>query len=198
MSNMNLPSNSHRSRIERKKVVKGKVKRKKKSFTKQIAETFIGEEVDSVGAYILNDVVIPAIKATLSDAVQGGIEMLLFGERGSYRGRGSSSRNNKPNISYTSYSKPDRRSAYRPATQRARNIQEVILDSHREAQDVLNSLVDIIDEYGQASVADLNDLIGVSGKYTDNDYGWDNLNTARVRRVREGYLLDLPKTIYLN
>lgn len=191
-----LPGNSHRSKlVKKKKIIKGKVRKQKKTWTKQVVETFVGEEVDSVGHYILHDVVIPAIKSTLSDAVQGGIEMLLFGERG--HNRGSSNRNGRPNISYTNYSRNDKRSN-RHSQSRGRTMQDIILDSRRDAQDVLNSLVDIIDEYGQASVADLNDLIGVSGKYTDNDYGWDNLNTARITHIRDGYLLDLPKPIYIN
>jgi len=196
----NLPSNSHKSRNERKKVVnkkvvKGKVKRQKKPFMKQIVETFVGEEVDSVGNYILHDVVIPAIKNTLSDAIQGGIEMLLFGDRDPNRRRGD---RNKPNISYTNYSKLNNRNSRQSGGVRNRTMNDVVLDSRADAQEVLNSLVDMIDEYGQTSVADLNDLLGVSGKYTDNDYGWENLNAARVSRVRDGYLLDLPKPINLN
>ena len=192
----NLPSNSHKARAARKKVVKGTVKRQKKPFMKQIVETFVGEEVDSVGNYILHDVVIPAVKNTLSDAIQGGIEMLLFGDRDPNNRRHNN--RNKPNISYTNYSKPGNVHHRRPGGVRSRAMNDIVLDSRADAQEVLNSLVDLIDEYGEASIASLNDLIGVTGKYTDNDYGWTNLNTARVSRVRDGYLLDLPKPIYLN
>lgn len=192
----NLPSNSHKSRVTKKqKIVKGRVRKQKKTFMKQIVETFIGEEVDSVGDYILHDVVIPAIKNTLSDAIQGGIEMLLFGDRDSSRRRRNGG--NKPNISYSDYSKPNRRHQ-RAGGHRGRSMSDIVLDTRNDAQEVLNSLVDIIDEYGQATVSDLNDLLGVSGKYTDNDYGWENLNAARISSVRGGYLLDMPKPIYLN
>ena len=192
-----LPSNSHKSKVSKnKKIVKGRVRKQKKTFIKQVVETFVGEEVDSVGNYILHDVVIPAVKNTLSDAIQGGIEMLLFGERGNNNRRGGSG-HGKPNISYTNYSKPNRRPS-RVGSGRAKPTTDIILDSRADAQEVLNSLVDIIDEYEVATVADLNDLLGVSGKYTDNDYGWDNLNSARISRVRDGYLLDMPRAIHIN
>jgi hypothetical protein len=53
-----------------------------KKFIDTAVETlFSSDKTDSVSGYIVHDVLVPAIKSTLSDMVQGGIEMLLFGER---------------------------------------------------------------------------------------------------------------------
>ena len=57
---------------------------------------------------------------------------------------------------------------------------------------------ELIDTYSMVSVADLYDLIGVTGNYTDNKYGWTNIRNAEVVRVREGYLLKLPKALPIN
>lgn len=54
---------------------------------------------------------------------------------------------------------------------------------------------DLIDTYGMVSVADLYDLVGINGSYTDNKYGWTHLRSADVQRVRDGYLLKLPKAL---
>ena len=62
-----------------------------------------------------------------------------------------------------------------------------------EAEEVLDRMSEIIDTYGAVSVADLYDLVDVSGTYTDNNYGWDNLRNAEAVRVRDGYILKLPK-----
>ena len=52
----------------------------------------------------------------------------------------------------------------------------------------------IIDEYDVVSVADLYDLVGITGRYTDQDYGWTNIHNARAVRCRDGGLtLELPK-----
>ena len=70
------------------------------------------------------------------------------------------------------------------------NFDDIILDSRGEAEEVLSHLVDLVDDYGMASVADLYDLVGITSNFTDNKYGWTNLSSASVSRVRDGYLID--------
>ena len=41
-------------------------------------------------------------------------------------------------------------------------------------------------------------LVGVSGNYTDNKYGWTDIRNASVIRVRDGYMIKLPKALPLN
>lgn len=200
-----FPANSHKKREEREdhrkveKVIKGRVVQKKKSLGKRFLETFIGDDVNSVTGYILHDVLIPAAKATLSDMVQGGIEMLLFGERKGNRTRRDQGRSY---VSYNNYSSQNnRREDRREYGQRSRarhNFDDIILSTRGEAEEVLSHLVDLTMDYGEASVADLYDLVGITEEFTDRKYGWTNLGSASVSRVREGYLLNLPKPIPLN
>jgi hypothetical protein len=51
----------------------------------------------------------------------------------------------------------------------------------------------LIEKYETVSVADLYELLGVTSSYTDEKWGWVDLREATIRRVRDGYLLDLPK-----
>ena len=77
-------------------------------------------------------------------------------------------------------------------------VQEIqlVIESRGEAEEVLCRLDEIIDVYGVARVADLHDLVGVTGNYTDNHYGWTNLRNADVVRVSGGgYRLKLPKAL---
>ena len=39
------------------------------------------------------------------------------------------------------------------------------------------------------------DLVGVTGNYTDNKYGWTNIRNAEVVRVRDGYRIKLPRAL---
>ena len=41
------------------------------------------------------------------------------------------------------------------------------------------------------------DLVGITGQYTDNNYGWTNLRNAEPVRTRDGYMLKLPRAIPL-
>lgn len=71
--------------------------------------------------------------------------------------------------------------------------QEIILESRKDAEDVLDTMRNMISTYGVVSVADLHDLTGAIANYTDSNYGWTALNSAKVVRVRNGYLLKLPR-----
>ena len=194
-------ANSHRVKEEQKgkEVVKkdiqpvAKAKTKKKSEVKKFADVFIAEDITSVKDYIVNDVLIPAAKKAISDIITNGVDMILYGEaKGRDRRRDGGSR-----VSYTKYYERDRDRDYdRSRTRRSvYDYDDIILDTRGEAEDVLNRMDDLIDAYGMVSVADLYDLVGISGNYTDNKYGWTNLRNAEVRRTRDGYLLKLPKAL---
>ena len=188
--------NSHRSK-EQNEVVEKKVeqiakgKTKKKSDVKKFTDTFIAEDITSVKDYILMEVLLPAAKKAISDIVTNGIDMILYGETR------SKSKSRESRVSYTKYYDRDR-DYDRPTRTRGRygyDYDDIILDTRKEAEEVLDRMDDLIDNYGMVSVADLYDLVGVSGNYTDNKYGWTNLRNADVQRVRDGYLLKLPKAL---
>lgn len=198
---MDLPGNSIKSNDDASaqkkvdKVVKGHVTIKKKSLGRKFVDTFFGEDVVDVKGYIINDVLIPALKNTIDDVVSDGIKLILFGE---VKGGNSRKGNGRPYVSYDRAYSKDRREDCGRASSRARyEFGDAILDNRGDAEEILSNLVDIIEDYGAASVADLHDMLGVTGAFTDNYWGWTDLSNATVRRVREGYLLDLPKTVSL-
>lgn len=178
------------------KVVKGTVKTKKKSELRKLSDVFISEDAPNVKSYILMDVLVPAIKNAIEDVVINGIRMILRGETGARKGSGI----NASRVNYTKYS-DNRDSDYRYNSNRTRTgyqYDEIIIPNRGEAEEVLARMDEIIDNYGMVSVADLYDLVGVPGNYTDNKYGWTNIRNAKAERIREGYLLKLPKPLPLN
>ena len=74
------------------------------------------------------------------------------------------------------------------------NFDGIILESRREAEEVIDRLGDLIDNYDAATVSDLYELVGITGSFTDDKWGWTDIRSAGIRRVREGYLLQLPRT----
>lgn len=186
--------------IEKKKIkpiVKGKVIKQKRSFGKRIKEVIFGDDTRSVGSYVVYDVLVPAAKAMVTDIVGGGIEMLVYGER---QGRNTRRRAGSSYVSYdkVSYRGDDRDRRDRrdiSHTARARHdFDDVILETRGEAEDVLSHLVDLTIDYGQASVADFYDLVGITASFTDNKWGWTDLRDASVTRQRGGYLINFPRT----
>ena len=72
---------------------------------------------------------------------------------------------------------------------------DIIIDTRGEAEAVLSRMDEIMDTYGLVRVADLYDLVGVSGNPTDNSYGWTNIRNAEVVRVRDGYKIKMPRAM---
>ena len=177
------------------KVVRGAVKFKKKSEASKLKDVFISEDANNVGSYIFMDVIVPAVKKAIVDVVTDGVNMIFFGHT---RRPGST---NAHYVNYSGISKKDDRGApyIGAAPTRSRySYEDIVLESRAEADEVIDQLNALIEMYGDASVGDLYDLVGRTGNYTDNRYGWKNLRNARAVRVQNGYLLELPKVIPLN
>ena len=206
----NFPSNSRtdkgQTRTEKKpaekkgKIISGTVKTKKRGFGKKMAESFLEDDTKSVGSYVLYDILIPAAKAMISDMVGGGLEMLLFGERRGNRTRrdGNRSYTNYGSYSYGNQSRDkDNRNRNREMSKGGRSrhdFDEIVFETRGEAEEVLSHLVDLTIDYGQATVSDLYDAVGITTNYTDDKYGWFDLHDASVQRVRGGYVINLPRT----
>lgn len=201
MSEEYLP-NSHRykegqkeslpekKRVE--KVIHGKVKVRPKSGLHKLTDIFISEDAANVKSYIVMDVLVPAVKKAISDIVRDGIDMILYGES---KGRSSSS---SSYVSYRDYSRRDEdRFRDRDRDRRGYNHDDIVLESRGEAEEVITRMDELIETYGVVSVADLYDLVGKTCEYTDNKYGWTNVRNAEPIRVRDGWMLRLPKALPL-
>lgn len=197
-------SNSHRSKEyeetqhdtlpEKKteKVVTGNVKQRKKSGLSKAGSIFVPGEVDSVKNYILWDVLVPSIKRAISDIICNGTNMLL-GEPN--RGKSNST---GAKVSYRQYYQGEERRDYnRPRPQEKYNYDDIIFETRGDAEEVLYRMEELLERFEVVSVADLFDMAGISCNYTDNKYGWTDLRNAHVERVRDGYIINLPRATAL-
>lgn len=193
----NYPSNSHKAReevAEKKveKVVSGKTSTKKKSGIRKLSDTFLSEDVSNVKSYIFSEVLLPAAKKLVSDIVTNGTNMLLYGEI----------KNKKGNSSKVSYSRyyDDRSRDYRlPVVRNNFDYDEIIFETRGDAEAVLDAMYDILNQYKVVSVAELYDLASITThNYTCNNYGWIDLRGSSVVRVRDGYILKLPRALAID
>lgn len=202
----NYPDNSHSGKEQRQeapaqaekkleKVVSNGVKTRKKSDVRKIAGIFVPEDAESVKSYIVMDVVIPGIKNAIADVVS----IMLFGDPGRL-GRGGGRGGSK--ISYQKYyrdDRDDRRDYGRPRAAAGFDYDDILFETRGDADMVLDGIESAIANYGVASVADLYDLAGMTCRsYTANKYGWTDIRNAKVIRVRDGYIIQLPRTIQID
>lgn len=203
------PSNSHKEREgpppkqEPKKiqpVVSGEVHRRRKPIGKRFVELFGGRQVFSGAAL---DVLLPSARDTAVDYFNTIIDRIFYPNemrtgyrRGASRYSGSSNYTNYQRYSSGTSIRGNPRDDRRPIPERTRAItsyEEVILETRHEADEVLERMYDLLSQYERVSIADLNQLVGVTGPFTDQNWGWTSLHGSRVTRIRSGYLLDLPK-----
>ena len=205
---VDFPSNAHNKREKKPepkkltKIVKGNVKKRKQTLGKKILNTFVAEDINNVFMYVVQDVLIPAAKNTLAEMIHGSTEMMIHGEnrRAKYNPSQRRTGDRPSYINYGGYVN-GRQSERRNISSRSRashNLYDICLDSRKEADDVIFTLAEYIDQYGQATVANLYELVGIDANHTDERYGWDSLGGANSVRVKDGYLLNLPKPILLD
>ena len=174
----------------------------KKPLGQKFKEAFISEDTSDVKSYIFLDVIIPTIKNTILDVG----EMILFGGTSgrSRRGGGYYSAD-RDRVSYRAYYKSDNRGTVRRNRREEERYEKddkvdyrnIILRNRIDAEEVVNELRNRIDQYDQATIADLFDLIDVTSSYIDSNWGWTDMNDIGIRRVSAGYLIDLAEAKYL-
>lgn len=171
------------------KIVKS-ARTKKKSGLRKLADIFVSEDIASVKSYIVWDVVIPLIKKAVSDTV----DIVLYGE----------ARNRKKPSSTASYSSyyERNRDAGRDRDRRSRinsEFEDVVVDTRTEAQEILDEMEDLLVRYNVVRVADLYEMAGIDGYHTANRYGWTDIRSARIERLRDGgYLIQMPRPMPLD
>lgn len=206
----NFPGNSKTQKAPAakkvEKVITGRVIQRKKPVGKRIKEFFFsGEDTKSVLKHTTIDILLPGAKDLAFDFIEQSLEQRFYPG-----GRGRSRRNSIVggifgNATYNAYNRFSNPSSslrpeprHQPVPSRRGRVQqssldEIILETRAEANDVLDQLITIIDQFEVATVADLWDTLGVTGEFTDEKWGWTNLMGADVQRIGEGYLLNLPQ-----
>lgn len=188
------PNNSHtaRTRQRKKAVVQQSVGIKKPDFLSRIRSAFIGDEAESVGAFVLFEVLIPATKNALVEMVTQGAQKVFGDTRSSTFSRG-------PAVPYVNYNNYYSQAANQPQGERSRGIRQsntveaVLFRTREDATNVLMQLEELIANYGMCSVADYYDFVGLNSEITDEGWGWVNIPNPGPHAVNGGFTLNLPR-----
>ncbi|MET0786303.1 MAG: hypothetical protein ABWY25_06315 [Paenisporosarcina sp.] len=180
------------------KVVTGEVIQKPKGIGRKFRDVFLGGDLKNAARYVTGDVILPAFRDLLVDAITNGAKRFVYGES-MYRRRQTEYR---PRVSYNNpiyrgmprdprdrAILPDQPHSYR---QQRQERDDIILARREDAELVVERLIDIVNQYDVASLADLYDLLGQQSSHVDNKWGWTYLNNVEIRQVRDGYLINLP------
>lgn len=199
MSEINYKPNSHKSKEEQavaekrvEKLAKGPIKVKKKNEIRKLADVFISEDVTNVKSYVVMDVLIPAIKKAIVDIVTDGVHMIFYG--GARRNGGSRA----DKVSYVDYSRrsyDDRRPSNIQETRTNYSSDQFVFETRADAEEALATMDATVERYGMIRVLDLYDMVGKTCDHTANKYGWTSTRNAEIVRVRDGYVIKMPRAL---
>lgn len=176
----------------KKKVISGSTKVRKKSELSKLADTIIAKDARDVGSYIIGDLLIPKLTDLFIDIVTGSVNMIFKGQPAPRKNRDGYTNYNASYRGDRNYSRNDRDDDYRSRSPRL-SYKDIVFETRADAMNVLQEMQNIIDVYGEVTVATLFELAEISGEHTDNKYGWTDLGYAEPVRVDGGYGLRLPR-----
>lgn len=81
------------------------------------------------------------------------------------------------------------------------HIDEILFDSRQDAENTITAMIEIIDQYGRATLMDFYDYCKVSKPYDYNSYhyGWDDLSDAKIMKTVSGdWFISFPKVKYFD
>lgn len=203
---MDYPPNSDKSKLgeteepgEKKveRITSSEPIRRKRSLGKNFKNTFFSGDARGAFQHAVLGVLLPSAREMISEFGKDWLDRVIFGDS---RRRGPQQRPSGPQgyVSYNRYSMAGQQQEPpgRQISRRARSqhdFDEIVLASRQEAEDVIDSMFNIVSRYDSATVSDLYELVGLQSTHTDQKWGWVDLRGAGVSRVRNGYLLDVPE-----
>lgn len=187
-----FPSNKKEEREKPKQVVQADVK--KPSVRNRLMSAIFAGDFASLKEKLIFDVMAPMARDFIAGGLHNAINMAFYGKsdgRGSYTDYSKSGSGSR--VSF--YGSASRAAAMSQETPRDAEIERNLTFKTREdAYKVIDEMEDILDHYGQVTVADLCDICGVNADFTDNRYGWKSLKGAVVLKRSGAWVLDLPRT----
>lgn len=187
---------------------------KKPSLGKRINNSFGGQNFKTVGLVLLADVIVPNVKDLLMDLISEGGRQAIYGDSSRRRSASSnvvSSIVGGVRARQTSYNTMSQsplvgnRTAGDTAITASRersmfDFSGLTVPNRDMAEEVIERMGDPIQEFGRVTVADLYDLLGVTGNgFTDQKHGWDakGYSYFAIKKTRDGWILDLPTPVGL-
>jgi hypothetical protein len=209
----NYPSNSYNSekevtpRIRREngesgekrqrnlRVVKGVVVRRKKPLGARLLDVFLqGEDFRTATIRVAADILAPAAKEMVVNAVKEVVEGMLYGEN-----RPAGRRSSSSDTGHTSYNSISSRRSNDRLSARDRamhNFDSIEFESEDDANEALEMMWEILDEDEVVTVSDFYTIAGMTSDAQDTEYGWKNIASMHVVGLRNGkYKIRMPKPI---
>lgn len=195
-SNSRMVQPSQQQKMEKVQgVTKGRAIFQQDSLGMKIKKMFFPGDIRDIKGYALNNIIIPSLK----NGVLALVELTLFGQVRRSNGGYSPSRTNYTYVS----SNPQRQTvaqtqaSVNQSDRANHNFQNIIFESYQDAEDVIETMVDLLNKYGRVTVAQFYDLARLECDWASENWGWTSFQRLETRAVRGGYIIDVNQPILL-
>lgn len=177
--------------------VLGNAKKVDRPATKRFFDFLFAESPKDLAKKVGRDVVVPRLKAGFEEAAANFLSGMLWGGGNRPAGtmvQGAAFR--AGGVNYQSVSTQNAMLAARQASvpvTSSGNYQDLVLPSQQLAELYLGNMFELLNQYRVVAVADLYEMAAITPAISDNSYGWTSLEGSRISKVRDGYLLELPR-----
>lgn len=187
--------------VKPKQVAQGKVR--KQSLIKKFGHYILEDTIETAKEHTIKEILLPGIRNLIFDTFNEMVATMLFGDdapRPASTYRTGNGARKAGRTSYEKYYEDNQRRGGRAGSYRDMpyDPDDIVLDTRAQANAALDELDYIIHKYGQASIATYYDIVGVTGEWADNRYGWTSIRGASIKPVRDGFMIILPPTRVLD
>lgn len=173
------------------------VKEVNRPATKRFMHSVFAENPGELSKQVGRNVIIPRLKAGLEEAFNSFLSGMLWGDGASRpistMVKGTVLRGGGVNYQGISSQPSGLQMAQAASRPEAGPYKDLVCPSQQIAETLLANMYDLMNQYRVVSVADLREMAGITPATSDNAYGWHSLDNARISKVRDGYLLEMPR-----
>lgn len=174
-----------RPKVER--VVSGDVRRRRRGLGRRFKEVFIVGDARTTSEYVVFDVLIPAVRDMMFEAVEAGFRRMIYGEtHRPHRGMPGGGYEDVGRVAYNKMSKTPTQTRQPQLSRQARSrfdLDDLVIPNRHDATAVVDQMFDILSQWGTISVADLYEMVGIESVHTDMKWGWTQLRGAKAVRL---------------
>lgn len=189
----NQPQKAEREKIQ--PVVKSTVMLQKETVGEKIKKMFLPGDIKDIRTYAVNQVIIPGIKTGILAVLE-----LMFFNRVSGRSMGQY----KPTGTNYAYISSNQSRVFQPSRpsmdprdRATHNFRNVVFATYQDAEDVISTLLDLVDRCGVATVADFYEACNLESDWASVDWGWTSFQKLESMRTRDGYVINIQPPVQL-
>lgn len=159
----------------------------RKRVVKKRSENPYLESLKSILPLLWSETILPGIQDIVYHSGVEGLNHVIYRDEGAAPVSSSVPRRG----GRTNYNKASTK-AKRLNGPTIETVDKIAFETKEFAIEVLDSLYEILGQYGEVTVAEYYEAAGVTRNFTNRNWGWTNLRGSNVVRHSEGWVILLP------